>query len=84
MKNSTEKDLVEVFAGSIFQAGLVKSLLEDAEIMAFFKDEITGTLAPFYASPGGAGSVRVVVAVGDYEMARLIVERYYDNIGSDQ
>ncbi|MCK7537572.1 MAG: DUF2007 domain-containing protein [Marinilabiliales bacterium] len=39
-------DPIEVFAGNPWQVGMVKSLLENAEIEAFVKDEILGTLNP--------------------------------------
>ena len=38
---------MEVFAGSAWEASLVKSLLENAEIEAFLKDEIRGTTFPW-------------------------------------
>ena len=75
-----ENEPVEVYSGSIWEAELVKSLLEDAEIETFLKDENIGTLAPWYSAPGGAGSVRVVVSFHDYENARRIVEEYEKNI----
>jgi hypothetical protein len=67
---------VEVYSGSIWEAELVKSLLESAEIEAFLKDENIGTIAPWYAAGGGAGSVKVVVSSADYEAARKIVEEF--------
>ena len=70
---------VEVYSGSIWEAELVKSLLESAEIEAFLKDENIGTLAPWYAAGGGAGSVKVVVSSADYEAARKIVEEFKQN-----
>lgn len=38
--------MVEVFAATILQAEMVKSLLENAEIKTFVKDGIIGTLNP--------------------------------------
>ena len=55
---------VEVFAGSAWEAALVKSLLENAEIEAFLKDEIRGTTMPWHVSPGGINAVKVVVSSG--------------------
>jgi hypothetical protein len=76
MKTDEEIEPVEVFAGSIWQAEMVKSLLENAEIETFLRDENTGTLAPWYTAPGGAGCVRVIVSNLDYDKARIIVEEY--------
>jgi len=71
---------VEVFAGTIMQAGILKSLLEDSEIEAFLKDEIMGSMAPWYSSGGGAASVKVVVSKSDYERAILVVAEFEKNI----
>jgi hypothetical protein len=77
MKSKIEP--VEVFAGSIWEAELVKSLLENAEIESFLKDENIGTLAPWYTAGGGAGSVKVIVSNQDYDTARNIVEEFEKN-----
>ena len=71
---------VEVFSGSIWEAEMVKSILENSEIETFLKDENTGTLAPWYTAPGGAGSVKVVVSSLDFDKAKFIVTEYENNI----
>ncbi len=73
-------DPVVVFAGTIMQAEMLKSLLEDTEIEAFLKDEAMGTIAPWYASSGGIASVKVVVSKDDYEKAMLVVAEFEKNI----
>jgi len=80
IKKKNDIEPVEVFAGSIWAAEMVKSLLENSEIEVFLIDENTGTLAPWYTSPGGTGSVRVVVSSLDFEKARSVVEEYENNI----
>ncbi|MBS1234087.1 MAG: hypothetical protein H6R34_651 [Bacteroidetes bacterium] len=72
-----------VFAGTATQAAMVKSLLENAEIQAFLKDEIFGTLEPWVADAGGAGPVKVIVSGADAERAKLVVDEYEKNINSD-
>jgi len=84
MKFKNENDPVEVFAGSIAQVGLVKSLLENAEIEAFLKDEILGTLNPWWTSPGGAGPIRIMVAFKDFEKAKSIIDDYEKNINNEE
>lgn len=71
---------VEVFSGNIMQAEMVKSLLENAEIQTFLKDENIGTLVPWYSAAGGAGSVQVVVSSLDYDKAKLVITEYEENI----
>jgi hypothetical protein len=74
---------VEVFSGTTLEAGIVKSLLENAEIEAFLMDEIIGTLTPWWTAPGGAGAVRVFVSSRDYNTAKEIVEEYIKNINTN-
>jgi len=74
---------VEVFSGTTWQAELVKSLLENSEIEAFLKDQIMGTLNPWWTAPGGAGSVSVFVSSSDLERARPIVSEFEKNLSSE-
>lgn len=80
MKPNNDNEPVEVFAGTSWQAEMVKSLLENAEIEAFLNDGIVGTLAPWWAAPGGAGSVRVFVSTENFDEAKLIVNEYEENL----
>jgi len=83
MKANKGVEPVEVFAGTNWQAVMVKSLLENAAIQAFFKDEFIGTLSPWWTSPGGAGSVKVMVSNLDFDIAKPIVEAYEKNMQAD-
>lgn len=75
-----ESNLVEIYSGDIVEAGMIKSMLESEGIIAFLKDEIMGTLMPWWVTPGGAGSVRVIVPGEEVERARLVVEEYEKNV----
>jgi len=79
MKMNQENDPIEVFAGTPWQVGMVKSLLENAEIEVFVMDEILGTLNPWWTSPGGAGPIAVFVSIKDYIKAKQIVKEYKKN-----
>ncbi len=68
-----------VFAGTIWQAEMVKSLLGNAGIEAFIKDGYIGTIGPWWAAPGGAGAVKVVVSGKDVDLAKEIVKEYEQN-----
>jgi len=83
MKTDKEINPVEVFAGTAVQATLVKSLLENAEIEAYLKDEFTGTLYPWHTTPGGVGAVKVFVSSVDHENARIVVDEYESNLKKD-
>lgn len=80
MKDKSKIYPVEIFAGSFEEAGIVKSLIEDAEIEVFLKDEIQGTMFPWIAAPGGAGSVKLVVSSENTEAAKEIVKEFYLNM----
>ncbi|WP_194830936.1 DUF2007-related protein [Prolixibacter sp. SD074] len=71
---------IEVFAGTSWEAGLVKSLLENAATGVFVQDEIQGTLVPWYTSAGGTSSIRLVVSSEDEEKAREVVNQYLTDI----
>lgn len=83
MNPNNENEPVVVFSGNAWQAGLLKSLLENAEIEAFLKEEIIGTLNPWWTAPGGVGSVKVVVDPTDYDKAMLIVNEFESNMRED-
>jgi hypothetical protein len=80
MSSSNTNSSIEIYAGNIMEAGFIKSLLENADINAYLKDEIIGTLIPWWASPGGSGAVKVIISTADFERAKLIVEEYQQNI----
>ena len=63
----------EVFAGNIIEAGMVQHLLYSKGIEADFRDEMLGMLAPWVASPGGAGAVKVMVAERDFTAAMALI-----------
>lgn len=80
MKPAENDEPVEVFAGTAWQAEMVKSLLADIQIEAFIVDGIVGTLTPWYTSPGGAGAVKVIVSRSNFERAKAAVDEYQENI----
>jgi hypothetical protein len=80
MNTNKENEPVEIFAGTTWQAEMVKSLLANADIEAFVIDEIVGTLSPWWTGPGGAGAVKVFVSSSDYSRAKQVVDDYQDNL----
>lgn len=76
MNSDQEIYPVEVFDGNDWDASMVKSLLDNAEIEAFVKDEKMGVLAPWNVAGGGAGSVKIFVSNVDFEKAKEVIEQY--------
>jgi hypothetical protein len=82
MKAKNEIVPIEVFSGTLIEAEMVKSLLENAEIETFLKDENVGYMAPWNVASGGFGSVKVVVSSQDIEKAKIVVADYRKNTNS--
>ncbi len=76
MKADNEVFPVEVFDGTQWQAMLVKSLLDNAEIESFVKDSRMGVLAPWNVDAGAAGPVKIFVSNLDAEKAREVIAQY--------
>ena len=79
MQKADAETPVEVFAGTTWEAAVVKSLLENAEIVTYLKDEIRGTMTPWHVSPGGVDAVKVVVSGRDVEKAMEVVREFNAN-----
>jgi len=80
MKTKEDVTPVVVFAGTQFDAGLVKSMLDDREISAYFQDNELGVMVPWNVEAGGVGAIKVVVSSADLEAAKAVVDEYYENI----
>lgn len=74
-----ESEIIEIYDGTAWQAGIVKTLLEDAGLEAFLKDEIMGTFNPWWTAGGGAGSVKVMISGLDYDKAKDIVDKFEES-----
>lgn len=81
MNKNDEIHSIVAFAGTSIEAAIVKSLLENAEIQAFLKDDIYGTLEPWVVAGGGAGAVKVIISSADVEKAKQVVDEYEKNRG---
>jgi hypothetical protein len=80
---SEESNPVIVYSGTAWETALLKSLLENAEIEVYLKEEIRGYLVPWHVSAGGVDPVKVMVSAEDAEKARLVVEDFELNRKSE-
>jgi hypothetical protein len=79
MKTDPEIKAIVAFTGTPWQAGMVKSLLENEGIEAFLNDMNRANHNPGWNLPGEGGSVRVVISNLDYEKAKKVVDAYVNN-----
>ena len=73
MSNVNDEKLVQVFAGTLWQAELVKGLLDSNGIPCDIKDNTIGAVTSSYA--GLDGDVLVIVNETDEERALEIIEK---------
>jgi len=79
MNIDRKNDIVEVFAGSPIEADIVSSMLSDANIKSFLKDEHMGSIAPWHVAAGGAGAVKIIINSENYAKAKAIIEEFRKN-----
>jgi hypothetical protein len=60
----------------MWETGIVKSLLENAEITVLFNNEIIGTNQGGIPVPFPGGNLNLVVASQDYARAMQVVDEY--------
>jgi hypothetical protein len=72
-----QNSVTEIFSGTQWEAGMIESLLQNAEIQSFLRNTI-GTAYGF--NPNYAGEVKVMVSSEDFEIASQIVNEYRDNL----
>ena len=79
MKTSNVSNPIMIFAGTNWEAGVLKSHLEDAKIEVLMKEEGIDELEPWVGAAGGYESVKVFVSGSDIEMASEIVSAFKKN-----
>ena len=67
---------VEVFSGTQWEAGMIKSLLENEQIGSYVKDEIMAGLNTFSLLPGGSIQVKVMVSNNDFDKSVKVINEY--------
>lgn len=80
MKERDYSKLVVAFAGTVWEAGVVQSLLANAGIESYLKDFIRETMEPYQVSAGGISPVKVIISENDVEKAKPIVDQYFKNL----
>jgi hypothetical protein len=71
-----KNDIVEVFSGDLYQATMVKDLLESNGIEAFIENKLMSVIEPWVVSPGGIAPVNVKIFSSDYAVAKELIEAF--------
>jgi len=70
----------EVFEGTAWEAGLLKSILEDNDIETLIEQNMA---LPWNIVPTAGASAKVFVAYKDFEVAKSIVDEFYTNMDKE-
>ena len=75
MENDSK--IIEIFSGTPWEAEMVKSLLENAEIESFIKNAVfnSNMYDPIYAS-----GTKVMILESNKSRAKMVVDEYYENL----
>jgi len=70
-------EIIEIYSGTLWESGMIASLLKDAEINSFIKNSILDSYAydPIYAT-----AVKVMIVASDYKRAKEVVDIYCNNL----
>jgi len=72
-KTSSDDPVVELFSGTLWEAEMVKSLLESAGIQSFLKNSVLNSYA---YEPTRAEGVSVMVLLSDYPEAKKVADDF--------
>jgi len=76
-KDDKSLDPYEVFEGTAWEAGLLKSILEDNDIEAYMTEAYA---LPWNSVPVKGAAAKVFVAQKDFDQAKTIVNEFYSNM----
>jgi len=78
MKDDND-EIIEIYAGTLWESEMITSLLRDSEIESFLRNNILESYAyePIYAA-----GVKVMIFSSDYKRAKEIVDSYKQNLSN--
>lgn len=71
-----DSELIVVYKGKPMDAEIVSEILNDNGIMAKMKNQLMGTIAPWYVSPGGCDPVEVEILQKNKEKALTLINEF--------
>ena len=79
---TNKNEFVEIFAGEVWQAEMIKEMLEDNGIQAYMENELMGNIAPWIVGPGGTGYVKINISTSDYARSKELIDEMNGNDNS--
>jgi hypothetical protein len=79
MENDKDK-IIEVFSGTLWEAEMVKTLLQNFEIESLIQNSNLNT---YIYEPIQAGGVKVMILSSEYEKAKEVIDDYYRNMNNN-
>ena len=73
---NNKNEIVEVFSGDLYQATMVKDVLESNGIESFIENKLMSVIEPWVVSPGGIAPVNVKILGSQYAVAKELVEAF--------
>jgi hypothetical protein len=77
---NNKNEIVEVFSGDLYQATMVKDLLESNGIEAFIENKLMSVIEPWVVSPGGIAPVTVKILISDHAMAIELIMAFTNGV----
>jgi len=71
-----DTDLIVIYSGNPVNSEIIKDILVDQGIIASLKNQLMGTIAPWYVSSGGINPVEVEIFARDREKALALIEDF--------
>ena len=72
--NTDNDAIIELFSGTLWEAEMVRSLLQNAEIQSFIKNSV---LNDYAYDPICASAVKVIISSSDLKRAREVLDDYF-------
>ncbi|MGB4774937.1 MAG: DUF2007 domain-containing protein [Daejeonella sp.] len=70
---------VEVFAGELWQATMIKNILEDNGIQVFLENNLMSTIDPWIVEAGGFNPAKIIISNLDYDLSVQLINEFNNN-----
>jgi hypothetical protein len=71
-----QDDLIVIFSGNPIDSEIIKDILIENGIAVNLKNQLMGTIAPWYVSAGGVAPVKLEIFAKDKEEALCLINEF--------